>query len=80
MVVNDVKLLSHTREIYTIEIYFVFEEQYLKSFAFDQILLGSDGTNLKYHAWCEDLDIIRYKVLFNVTDICKMFFEVCENL
>ena len=70
MVLNDVKLLSHAKEIYTVEIYFLFEEQYLKSFAFNQILLGSDGTNLKYHVWCEDLDIIRHEVLFNVVDIC----------
>ena len=31
MVVNDVKLLSHAREVYTLEIYFLFEEQYMKS-------------------------------------------------
>ena len=79
MVVNDVKLLSHAREIYTIEIYFLFEEQYMKRCACDQILLGSDGTSLKYHVWHEDLDIIRHEVLFNVADIyicctCKMFF------
>ena len=58
MVVNDVKLLSHAREIYTLEIYFLLQEQYLKNFAFDQILLCSDSTNLKYHVWHEDLDII----------------------
>ena len=85
MIVNDVKLLSHDREIYIVEIYFLFEEQYMKSVTFDQILLGSDGTSLKYHIWRKDLDIIQHEVLFNVADICisctcKMFFEVCENL
>ena len=85
MVVNDVKLLSHAKKIYTVEIYFLFEEQYMKSFAFDQILLGSDDISLKYHVWREDLDIIQHEVLFNVVNICisctcKMFFEVCENL
>ena len=84
MVVNDVKLLSHARKIYTVEIYFLFAEQYMKSFIFDQILLGSDGTSLKYYVWHEGLNITHHEVvlmlqIFAYLALAKYFLRYVKN-
>ncbi|XP_019185064.1 PREDICTED: protein FAR1-RELATED SEQUENCE 12-like [Ipomoea nil] len=43
MMMEHVKLLSHAREVYTIEIYFLFEEQFMKGSACHQEMVLNDG-------------------------------------
>lgn len=81
MMVDDVKLLSHAREVYTIEIYYMFEEQFLKGAACHQDSVFDDGCHLKYHVWRPDKDIIRHEVSFKPTNLdiscsCKLFSEL----
>ncbi|XP_019179493.1 PREDICTED: protein FAR1-RELATED SEQUENCE 5-like [Ipomoea nil] len=81
MVTEHVKLLSHAREVYTIEIYFLFEEQFLKGTACHQECVLNDGYQYKYHVWRPDIDVIRHEVSFKSTDLdiccsCKLFSEV----
>ncbi|XP_019179032.1 PREDICTED: protein FAR1-RELATED SEQUENCE 5-like [Ipomoea nil] len=59
MMMEHVKLLSHAREVYTIEIYFLFEEQFMKGSACHQEMVLNDGRQQKYHVWRPDIDIIR---------------------
>ncbi|XP_019166964.1 PREDICTED: protein FAR1-RELATED SEQUENCE 7-like [Ipomoea nil] len=58
MMMEHVKLLSHAREVYTIEIYFLFEEQFMKGSACHQEMVLNDGRQQKYHVWRPDIDII----------------------
>ncbi|XP_019157956.1 PREDICTED: protein FAR-RED IMPAIRED RESPONSE 1-like [Ipomoea nil] len=58
MMMEHVKLLSHAREVYTIEIYFLFEEQFMKGSACHQEMVVNDGHQQKYHVWRPDIDII----------------------
>ncbi|XP_019167279.1 PREDICTED: protein FAR-RED IMPAIRED RESPONSE 1-like [Ipomoea nil] len=46
MLIDNVKLLSHAREVYTIEIYFLFEEQLMKGSACHQEVVFNDGCKL----------------------------------
>ncbi|XP_031099336.1 uncharacterized protein LOC116003579 [Ipomoea triloba] len=69
MMMDDVKLLSHAREVYTIEIYYMFEEQFLKGAACHQDSVFDDGCHLKYHVWRPDKDIIRHEVSFKPTNL-----------
>ncbi|XP_031126631.1 protein FAR1-RELATED SEQUENCE 7-like [Ipomoea triloba] len=81
MAMNYVKLLSHAREVYTIEIYFLFEEQFLKGSSCHQDLVGVSGEVMKYHVWRPDVDLIRHEVCFSVKDLdiscsCRLFSEM----
>ncbi|XP_019157521.1 PREDICTED: protein FAR1-RELATED SEQUENCE 5-like [Ipomoea nil] len=60
MMMEHVKLLLHAREVYTIEIYFLFEEQFMKGNACHQEMVLNDGCQFKYHVWRPDIDIIRW--------------------
>ncbi|XP_031116616.1 protein FAR1-RELATED SEQUENCE 7-like [Ipomoea triloba] len=61
MAMNYVKLLSHAREVYITEIYFLFEEQFLKGSSCHQDLVGVSGE-------FKDLDI---------SCRCRLFSEMC---
>ncbi|XP_019178034.1 PREDICTED: protein FAR1-RELATED SEQUENCE 5-like [Ipomoea nil] len=81
MVMNHVKLLSHARDIYTIEIYYLFEEQFLKGTSCHQESVGGSGNEIKYHVWRPDVDLIRHEVCFKVNDLdiscsCMLFSEM----
>ncbi|XP_019192724.1 PREDICTED: protein FAR1-RELATED SEQUENCE 12-like [Ipomoea nil] len=81
MAMNYVKLLSHARDIYTIEIYYLFEEQFVKGTSCHQESVGGSGNEIKYHVWRPDVDLIRHKVCFKVNDLdisCsyKLFSEM----
>ncbi|XP_031124281.1 protein FAR-RED IMPAIRED RESPONSE 1-like [Ipomoea triloba] len=81
MMVDDVKLLSHAREVYTIEIYYLFEEQFLKGTACHQESVLDDGCHFKYHVWRPDKDVIRHEVSFKPINLdiccnCKLFSEL----
>ncbi|XP_019174290.1 PREDICTED: protein FAR1-RELATED SEQUENCE 9-like [Ipomoea nil] len=81
MMIDNVKLLSHAREVYTIEIYFLFEEQLMKGSACHQEIVLNDGRQYKYHVWRPDVDIIRHEVSFKPINIdiscsCKLFSEM----
>ncbi|XP_019161007.1 PREDICTED: protein FAR1-RELATED SEQUENCE 7-like [Ipomoea nil] len=81
MAMDHVKLLSHARGVYTIEVYYLFEEQFLKGGACHQEIVVSYGDELKYHVWRPDIDIIRHEVCFNPKDMkiccsCKFFSEM----
>ncbi|XP_019177881.1 PREDICTED: protein FAR1-RELATED SEQUENCE 5-like [Ipomoea nil] len=81
MVMDNVKILLHAREIYTIEIYYLFEEQFLKGGScYQECVMLEDGV-YKYHVWRPDVDIIRHEVIFNSRQIdigcsCKLFTEL----
>ncbi|XP_019166801.1 PREDICTED: protein FAR1-RELATED SEQUENCE 7-like [Ipomoea nil] len=81
MVMDNVKILLHAREIYTIEIYYLFEEQFLKGGScYQECVMLEDGV-YKYHVWRPDVDIIRHEVVFNsrqmdIGCICKLFTEL----
>ncbi|XP_019184602.1 PREDICTED: protein FAR1-RELATED SEQUENCE 5-like [Ipomoea nil] len=65
MVMDNVKILLHVREIYTIEIYYLFEEQFLKGGScYQECVMLEDGV-YKYHVWRPNVDIIRHEVIFN---------------
>ncbi|XP_019160719.1 PREDICTED: protein FAR1-RELATED SEQUENCE 2-like [Ipomoea nil] len=81
MMMEHVKLLSHAREVYTIEIYFLFEEQFMKGSACHQEMVLNDGRQQKYHVWRPDIDIIRHEVSFNAANLdiscnCKLMSEL----
>ncbi|XP_019171213.1 PREDICTED: protein FAR1-RELATED SEQUENCE 1-like [Ipomoea nil] len=81
MMMEHVKLLSHAREVYTIEIYFLFEEQFMKGSACHQEMVLNDGRQQKYHVWQPDIDIIRHEVSFNAANLdiscsCKLMSEL----
>ncbi|XP_019181570.1 PREDICTED: protein FAR1-RELATED SEQUENCE 9-like [Ipomoea nil] len=81
MMMDHVKLLSHAREVYTIEIYFLFEEQFMKGSSCYQEMVLNDGCKCKYHVWRPDIDIIRHEVIFKPINLdiccsCKLFLEL----
>ncbi|XP_019190297.1 PREDICTED: protein FAR1-RELATED SEQUENCE 5-like [Ipomoea nil] len=81
MMMEHVKLLSHAREVYTIEIYFLFEEQFMKGNVCHQEMVLNDGRQQKYHVWRPDIDIIRHEVSFNPANLdiscsCKLICEL----
>ncbi|XP_019184798.1 PREDICTED: protein FAR1-RELATED SEQUENCE 5-like [Ipomoea nil] len=81
MVMDNVKILLHAREIYTIEIYYLFKEQFLKGGScYQECVMLEDGV-YKYHVWRPDVDIIRHEVIFNNRQMdigcsCKLFTEL----
>ncbi|XP_019185965.1 PREDICTED: protein FAR1-RELATED SEQUENCE 1-like [Ipomoea nil] len=81
MVMDNVKIMLHAREIYTIEIYYLFEEQFLKGGScYQERVMLEDGV-YKYHVWRPDVDIIRHEVVFNSRQMdigcsCKLFTEL----
>ncbi|XP_031111858.1 protein FAR1-RELATED SEQUENCE 5-like [Ipomoea triloba] len=80
MVIDDIKILSHARDIYTIEIYYLFEAQFLKGASCYQECVQFEGGVYKYHVWRPEVDIIRHEVIFNVRELdiwcsCKLFTE-----
>ncbi|XP_019178322.1 PREDICTED: protein FAR1-RELATED SEQUENCE 12-like [Ipomoea nil] len=81
MVMDNVKILLHAREIYTIEIYYLFEEQFLKGGScYQECVMLEDGV-YKYHVWRPNVDIIRHEVIFNSRQMdigcsCKLFTEL----
>ncbi|XP_019159707.1 PREDICTED: protein FAR1-RELATED SEQUENCE 9-like [Ipomoea nil] len=81
MMIDHVKLLSHAREVYAIEIYFLFEEQLMKGSACHQEIVLNDGCQYKYHVWRPYIDIIRHEVSFKPLNLdiscsCKLFSEM----
>ncbi|XP_019186607.1 PREDICTED: protein FAR1-RELATED SEQUENCE 7-like [Ipomoea nil] len=81
MAMNHVKLLSHARDIYTIEIYYLFEKQFVKGTSCHQEPVGGSGNEIKYHVWRPDVDLIRHEVCFKVNDLdiscsCMLFSEM----
>ncbi|XP_031106266.1 protein FAR1-RELATED SEQUENCE 7-like [Ipomoea triloba] len=81
MALDHVKLLLHARNVYTIEVYYLFEKQYLKGVACHQEIVASNANEFKYHIWRPDIDIIRHEVCFNMKDMticctCKFFSEM----
>ncbi|XP_019163576.1 PREDICTED: protein FAR1-RELATED SEQUENCE 5-like [Ipomoea nil] len=48
MMMKHVKLLLHARDVYTIEIYFLFEEQFMKGNACHQEMVLNDGCQFKW--------------------------------
>lgn len=80
MAMDHIKILSHARDIYTIEIYYLFEEQFLKGASCYQECVQFEGGVYKYHVWRPEVDIIRHEVIFNVRELdiwcsCKLFTE-----
>ncbi|XP_031099786.1 protein FAR1-RELATED SEQUENCE 7-like [Ipomoea triloba] len=80
MAMDHIKILSHARDIYTIEIYYLFEEQFLKGASCYQECVQFEGGVYKYHFWRPEVDIIRHEVIFNVRELdiwcsCKLFTE-----
>ncbi|XP_031116579.1 protein FAR1-RELATED SEQUENCE 5-like [Ipomoea triloba] len=80
MAMDHIKILSHARDIYTIEIYYLFEEQFLKRASCYQECVQFEGSVYKYHVWRPEVDIIRHEVIFNVRELdiwcsCKLFTE-----
>ncbi|XP_019159690.1 PREDICTED: protein FAR1-RELATED SEQUENCE 5-like [Ipomoea nil] len=81
MVMDNVKILLHAREFYTIEIYYLFEEQFLKGGScYQECVMLEDGV-YKYHVWRPDVDTIRHEVIFNSRQMdigcsCKLFTEL----
>ncbi|XP_031127637.1 protein FAR1-RELATED SEQUENCE 1-like [Ipomoea triloba] len=80
MAMDHIKIFSHARDIYTIEIYYLFEEQFLKGASCYQECALFEGGVYKYHAWRPEIDIIRHEVIFNVRELdiwcsCKLFTE-----
>ncbi|XP_019178877.1 PREDICTED: protein FAR1-RELATED SEQUENCE 7-like [Ipomoea nil] len=81
MMMEHVKLLLHAREVYTIEIYFLFEEQFMKGNACHQEMVLNEGCQFKYHVWRPDIDIIRHEVSFKLSTLdiscsCKLISEL----
>ncbi|XP_019181792.1 PREDICTED: uncharacterized protein LOC109176852 [Ipomoea nil] len=80
MSIDNVKILSHVREIDTIEIYYLFEEQFMKGVScYHECVMLKDGV-FKYHVWRPD-DIIRHEVNLNNRQLdigcsCKLFTEM----
>ncbi|XP_019161905.1 PREDICTED: protein FAR1-RELATED SEQUENCE 7-like [Ipomoea nil] len=81
MMMEHMKLLLHAREVYTIEIYFLFEEQFMKGNACHQEMVLNEGCQFKYHVWRPDIDIIRHEVSFKLSTLdiscsCKLISEL----
>ncbi|XP_019189866.1 PREDICTED: protein FAR1-RELATED SEQUENCE 5-like [Ipomoea nil] len=77
MVMDNVKILLHAREIYTI----CLKKQFLKGGScYQECVMLEDGV-YKYHVWRPDVDIIRHEVIFNSRKMdigcsCKLFTEL----
>ncbi|CAH9068262.1 unnamed protein product [Cuscuta europaea] len=81
MVLLQDTLLTHARDVYTLEIFKVFQEQYLKGMSHFFKLISQNCHDYVYHVWLNGVDMIRHSVTFNrhdntVTCTCKMFSEV----
>ncbi|CAH9118102.1 unnamed protein product [Cuscuta europaea] len=81
MVLLQDSLLSHARDVYTLEIFKLFQEQYLKGMSHFFKLISQNCNDYEYHVWLNGVDLIRHNVTFNqndntVTCTCKMFSEV----
>ncbi|CAH9119965.1 unnamed protein product [Cuscuta europaea] len=81
MVLLQDSILSHARDVYTLEIFKLFQEQYLKGMSHFFKLMTENSHHYVYHVWLNGVDLIRHNVTFNgndntVTCSCKMFSEV----
>ncbi|XP_019189427.1 PREDICTED: protein FAR1-RELATED SEQUENCE 7-like [Ipomoea nil] len=81
MMMEHVRLLLHARDVYTIEIYYLFEEQFMKGNVCHQEMVLNDGFHLKYHVRRPDIEIIRHEVSFKLANLdiscgCKLISEL----
>ncbi|CAH9079359.1 unnamed protein product [Cuscuta epithymum] len=81
MVLLQDSLLTHARDVYTLEIFKLFQEQYLKGMSHFFKLVTQNCHDCVYHVWLDGVDLIRHSVTFNANDntvtcTCKMFSEV----
>ncbi|XP_021843581.1 protein FAR1-RELATED SEQUENCE 5-like [Spinacia oleracea] len=76
----SVKLLIHAKELYTIELYLMFEDNFIKGAACNHKIVSYEPPILVYHVWRLDQDFIRHVVTFNLEEnivdfTCKGFTE-----
>ncbi|XP_021735745.1 protein FAR1-RELATED SEQUENCE 5-like [Chenopodium quinoa] len=64
LAVANVRLLIHAREIYTISVYVVFEDQFAKGIACCQERKHEDDETICYYVWRPNKDIIRHEVTY----------------
>ncbi|XP_074298647.1 protein FAR1-RELATED SEQUENCE 5-like [Silene latifolia] len=85
MIANHINILTHAREVYTIELYHVFEEQFLKSWTLHQDLFEKNDDIFIYHVGRATNDqiagSIKHVVIFNQKEksiycTCRMYSQV----
>ncbi|KAK9704968.1 hypothetical protein RND81_07G023800 [Saponaria officinalis] len=85
MISNHVNILTHARDVYTIEIYHLFEEQFLKSMTLYQRLHDKSEDLFIYHVGdaskYQTSDLIKHVVTFNQKEnsiccTCQMYSQV----
>ena len=81
LAVANVSLLIHAREIYTISVYVVFEDQFAKGISCCQERKHEDDETICYYVWRPNKDIIRHEVTyekftFNINCTCKYWSEM----
>ncbi|CAI9112575.1 OLC1v1013041C1 [Oldenlandia corymbosa var. corymbosa] len=74
------KLLLKAREIYTIEAYLLFEEQFLKGISLKLSILPSATDEIIYEVYRDDSDMFKHRVSYNpethsISCTCKKYYE-----
>lgn len=78
MEMSNPKLLHYANEVYTIEAYLLFKEQFLKFASYCQECVLSCDSNYVYQVSCPNFDEIRQTIFYDkdtisVTYACKMY-------
>ncbi|KAL2921698.1 Protein FAR1-RELATED SEQUENCE 1 [Bienertia sinuspersici] len=77
----NVSILLHGREVYTSEVYKIFEEEFVKGTACDQENVGGSFPEFIYYVWRPKVDLIKHQVCFDkeshqIRCTCKYFSEM----
>ncbi|KAL2942095.1 Protein FAR1-RELATED SEQUENCE 1, partial [Bienertia sinuspersici] len=77
----NVSILLHGREVYTSEVYKIFEEEFVKGTACDQENVGGSFPEFIYYVWRPKVDLIKHQVCFDkeshqIHCTCKYFSKM----
>uniref|UniRef100_A0A7N0RBL2 SWIM-type domain-containing protein n=1 Tax=Kalanchoe fedtschenkoi TaxID=63787 RepID=A0A7N0RBL2_KALFE len=80
MVVSNSNLLRHARDVYTRNIYKIFEDRFLDGISCTQMIVPSEPNVFCYNVWREGIDMFRHYVRFAaetflVECTCKYFTQ-----
>ena len=70
----NVSILEHGREVYTGQVYQIFEEQFVKGAACQHEIVRVDKSFHYYYVWRSDVDFIKHQVSFRIYNLHLLFF------
>ena len=81
MAFTNVSILEHGHEVYTGQVYQMFEEQFVKGAACEHEIVGVEKFVHHYYVWRPKVDFMKHQVKFDkeshsVSCTCKYFSEV----